>query len=118
MLNRKALVHQLTSNGKCNISGVIIDIGVDREQLNLLPDTKVERAVNKAVIQVGIAQYIPLLSIGVAGIATNNQTPAPDRIVPHPMTLRKAREQVKQMVIDGLSARRIRSYPHRYRFPH
>ena len=79
------------------------------------PDnTKVEQAVNRAVIQVGIAQYIPLLSVGGADIATNNQTPALDRIVPHPRTLRKAREQVKQMVIDGLSARRIRSYLHRW----
>ena len=40
--------------------------------------------------------------------------PALDRIVPHPRTLRKAREQVKQMVIDGLSARRIRRYLHRW----
>ena len=68
------------------------------------PDnTKVEQAVNRAVIQVGIAQYIPLLSVGGADIATNNQTPALDRIVPHPRTLRKAREQVKQMVIESSS---------------
>jgi hypothetical protein len=36
------------------------------------------------------------------------------RIVPHPRTLRKAREQVKYMVIDGTSARRIRHYLHRF----
>jgi hypothetical protein len=36
------------------------------------------------------------------------------RIVPHPRTLRKAREQVKQMVISGSSAHRIRNYLHRW----
>lgn len=35
-------------------------------------------------------------------------------IVPHPRTLRKAREQVRVMVLDGLSAQRIRSYLHRW----
>src|SRR5271168_4832646 len=38
----------------------------------------------------------------------------PIRIVPHPRTLRKAREQVKYMVIDGTSSRRIRNYLHRW----
>lgn len=32
------------------------------------------------------------------------------RIVPHPRTLRKARENVKQMVADGVSLQRIRNY--------
>ena len=36
------------------------------------------------------------------------------RIVPHPRTLRKAREQVKQMVLDGTSSRRIRRYLNRF----
>lgn len=36
------------------------------------------------------------------------------RIVPHPRTLRKAREQVKHMVQDGTSSRRIRNYLHRW----
>lgn len=40
--------------------------------------------------------------------------PEPNRIVPHPRTLRKAREQVNQMVVTGLSARRISSYLHRW----
>ena len=51
---------------------------------------------------------------GETDIATDHQTPAQAIIVPHPRTLRKAREQIKQMVIDGLSARRIRSYLHRW----
>ena len=36
------------------------------------------------------------------------------QIVPHPRTLRKARENVKQMVADGISFRKIRRYLHRY----
>ena len=43
-------------------------------------------------------------------LTTDHQTPALDRIVPHPRTLRKARESVKQMVNTGVSPRRIRSY--------
>ena len=34
------------------------------------------------------------------------------RMIPHARTLRKAREQVRCMVIDGLSARRIKNYLH------
>ncbi len=36
------------------------------------------------------------------------------RIVPHPRTLRKARENVKQMVNTGVSLRKIRSYLHHF----
>lgn len=36
------------------------------------------------------------------------------RIVPHPRTLRKAREQIKYMVIDGSSTQQIRNYLHRW----
>jgi hypothetical protein len=36
------------------------------------------------------------------------------RNVPHARTLRKARENVKQMVITGTSSRRIRCYLHRW----
>lgn len=36
------------------------------------------------------------------------------QVVPHPRTLRKAREQVKHMVIDEVSPRRIRNYLHRW----
>src|SRR5207247_10702838 len=38
----------------------------------------------------------------------------PMRIVPHPRTMRKAREQVKYMVIDGTSSCRIRNYLRRW----
>ena len=36
------------------------------------------------------------------------------RMVPHPRTLRKAREQVKTMVNDGVSLPRIKNYLHRF----
>jgi hypothetical protein len=48
--------------------------------------------------------------------AITNQSTALERIVPHPRTLRKAREQVKQMVNDGVSPRRIRNYLHYWAF--
>lgn len=44
----------------------------------------------------------------------NHQQPAPLQVVPHPRTLRKARENVKQMVADGTSFRKIRRYLDRY----
>lgn len=36
------------------------------------------------------------------------------RIEPHARTIRKAREQVKLMVFDGISTQRIRNYLHRW----
>lgn len=78
------------------------------------PDnTNVAQEIDKTAIPVNIAQYKSSLSGGGADISTNNQIPASDRMVPHPRTIRKAREQVKQMVIDGMSSQRIRSYLHR-----
>lgn len=40
--------------------------------------------------------------------------PAALRIVPHPRTLRKAREQIKYMVLDGASLQQIRNYLNRW----
>ncbi len=51
---------------------------------------------------------------GVNNNTTKQPLPAANRSVPHPRTLRKAREQVKQMVIDGISFRRIRRYLHQW----
>ena len=42
------------------------------------------------------------------------RTPALTRIVAHARTLRKAREQVKLMVITGFSARQIKRYLHQW----
>jgi hypothetical protein len=44
----------------------------------------------------------------------NEETYASDRIIPHPRTLRKARENVKHMVADGVSRPKIRSYLFRW----
>ena len=35
-------------------------------------------------------------------------------LVPHPRTLRKARENIKWMVIDGVSLQKTRNYLHRF----
>ena len=43
-----------------------------------------------------------------------HQTPELGRIVPHPRTLRKAREQVKCMVADKVSPLKIRRYLFRW----
>ena len=45
---------------------------------------------------------------------SNHQQYVPFQVVPHPRTLRKARENVKQMVADGISFRKIRRYLYRW----
>jgi hypothetical protein len=52
--------------------------------------------------------------MGGGKTSTNHQMHEPVRIVPHPRTLRKAREQIKQMVNDGFLSKRIRSYLNRW----
>jgi superfamily I DNA/RNA helicase len=44
----------------------------------------------------------------------DHQTHEPIRIVPHARTLRKARENVKWMVNDGISLQKTRNYLHRW----
>lgn len=60
------------------------------------------------------AHYLP--EMGVVETVERSQEPLPEppRIVPHSRTLRKAREQVKYMVFDGVSPRRIRNYLHQW----
>ncbi len=45
---------------------------------------------------------------------SDDQSHQPTRIVPHPRTLRKARENIKCIVIDGASLQKTRNYLHRY----
>ena len=47
-------------------------------------------------------------------MTSEHQLHEPTRIVPHPRTIRKAREQVKVMVKDGVSHRKISRYLHRF----
>ncbi len=58
--------------------------------------------------------FITCTNMGGGKTISEHQQHEPVRIVPHPRTLRKAREQVKHMVIDGTSSRRIRHYLHRW----
>lgn len=51
---------------------------------------------------------------GEAVSAIGEHSPALTQIVPHARTLRKAREQVQQMVKSGVSPRRIASYLNRW----
>lgn len=44
----------------------------------------------------------------------HHQQHEPVRILPHPRTLRKARENVKWMVNDGVSLLKTRNYLHRF----
>ena len=88
-------------------------LGIHYPGTQTTDNTNVTQANDRSVIQVNSAHNLTSLG-GETDVATDLQTHAPDRIVPHARTLRKAREQVKQMVIDGLSARRIRSYLHRW----
>ena len=46
--------------------------------------------------------------------ASEHQQQALISIVPHPRTLRKARENVKAMVNDGVSLQKTRNYLHHY----
>ena len=79
------------------------------------PDNiNVTQASGESVTQVIREHYLASLGEGETMPTTDHQIPEPDRIVPHPRTLRKAREQVKQMVNNGVSHQRIRSYLHRW----
>ena len=59
-------------------------------------------------------QTIGVYSLTSMGGGDNSAVPYSSdeqtRIVPHPRTLRKARENVKQMVADGVSRQRIKNY--------
>ncbi|HAT7072024.1 TPA: hypothetical protein JAN90_04440 [Legionella pneumophila] len=61
-----------------------------------------------------MSKYLPMRGRVDAMCHPNGQPLLYTCIVPHPRTLRKAREQVKWMVKDGVSPRRIISYLHRW----
>ena len=89
-------------------------LGIQYPGTQTLDNTNVTSAHEKSVINVNHEYYLPLLSAGGANHTTDNQTLTQERIVPHPRTLRKAREQIKQLVMDGTSSQRIKSYLHRW----
>lgn len=73
------------------------------------------QANDEAVIPVNTAHYpTSLYGGGGTDAVISHQTLGLDHIVPHSRTLRKAREQINQMVSDGVSPQRIRSYLHQW----
>ena len=52
--------------------------------------------------------------MGGGSLMIKHQINEPMRTVPHPRTLRKAREQIKYMVEDGFSIPKIRNYLYRW----
>ena len=89
-------------------------LGINYPGTQTTDNTNVTQANDRSVIQLNTAHYLTSLGGGETNVATDHQEPALDRIVPHPRTLRKARENVKAMVKSEVSPRRIRSYLHRW----
>ena len=89
-------------------------LGINYPGTQTSDNTNVTQANERSVIQLNTAHYLTSLGGGETNVATDHQEPALDRIVPHPRTLRKARENVKAMVNSGVSPCRIRSYLHRW----
>ncbi len=71
-----------------------------------------EAHANDALIASPSAHY--LFAHGGGSAISEQRLHEPIRIVPHPRTLRKAREQIKWMVKDGVSLTRIKHYLHRF----
>ena len=88
-------------------------LGVQYPGTQTLDNTNVPQVNDGAIAPVNIAHYLTSLG-GETNVAADHQTPALENIVPHPRTLRKAREQVKHMVMLGISSRRIRRYLNRW----
>ena len=89
-------------------------LGINYPGTQPLDRTNVTQAPSSSAIQSNSVHYLSSMggedSISIAGHSALEQK----RIVPHARTLRHARENVKQMVIDGVSLRRIKSYLHRW----
>lgn len=82
-------------------------LGIQYPGTHPLDNTTQTQALNNTPGPRITAHYLFSLS---EGRAECSQAPEPGRIVPHPRTLRKAREHVKQMVDTGASPRRINNY--------
>jgi hypothetical protein len=64
------------------------------------------------VVIIIYARFPQSLTLLGRGRTPEQIVPSPNRIVPHPRTLRKAREQVNQMVKDEVFPRKITRYLH------
>ena len=85
-------------------------LGINYPGTQTLDNTSADHSSNDSVLA-PLDDYN--LYVNGGGVATSAlQQNELTRIVPHPRTLRKAREQVKVMVATGFSTRQIRSYLH------
>ena len=87
-------------------------LGIDYPPTQPMGNTNRTQVKNEFVAQHGTVQLLPIKGGGKT--VTSHSPPEPVRIVPHPRTLRKAREQIKWMVHDGFSIQSIRRYLHRF----
>ena len=87
-------------------------LGIDYFPTQPVNNTNRTQAKNTCAAHACDVQLLSIMG-GVKPIPSHSPL-EPIRIVPHPRTLRKAREQVKQMVHDGFSIQSIRRYLHRF----
>ncbi len=85
-------------------------LGINYPETQTLDNTTVQQA-NKQSVN---TPELSIIQANWGGKTTEHLLPEPNRIAPHPRTLRKAHEQVKQMVINGVSLRRISNYLYRW----
>ena len=87
-------------------------LGIDYPPTQPADNTNRAQAKNAFAARSCVAQLSP--TMGGGETISSHSLPEPIRIVPHPRTMRKAREQIKQMVHDGFSIQSIRRYLHRF----
>lgn len=93
-----------------------IDRGFHFLGISYLPTQPVDNTINTHVNddQTQPTNIVHDLNTNGGGRMVSEHQNMGCRMVPHPRTLRKAREQVKAMVNDGVSLPRIRNYLHRF----
>ncbi len=80
-------------------------LGIDYPPTQPADNTNRAQAKNAFAARSCVAQLSPTMG---GETISSHSLPEPIRIVPHPRTMRKAREQIKQMVHDGFSIQSIR----------
>ena len=85
-------------------------LGINYLEPQPLDGTNVTQVASDSAIQTQSEQYLTSMGGGSSSASADHSDSLHKTIVPHARTLRTAREQVKQMVIDGVSLGRIRSY--------
>jgi hypothetical protein len=87
-------------------------LGIHYPQTQTVDDSHVTRVSLDAALQESSEHALTLE--GGSSATAGHWDSRPCAIVPHARTSRKAREQAKQMVTDGVSHRRIKSYLRRW----